>query len=180
MFKSIKHKLRYLYYTHCKKMTPNQYSIMQMRNSGITIGEGCRIYTYLSSHEPSMIRIGNDVTISSGVAFVTHDNSILKVLDPMTDVVGPITVHDKCFIGQNSILMLGITLGENCVVGAGSVVTHSFPSHSVIAGNPARRLCSTEEMAEKYRDYAIDFGVIPWGQRDKYLAEHPEKLVTRN
>lgn len=160
-------------------MTPNEYSIMRMRESGIAIGEGCRIYTFLSSHEPSMIQIGNHVTISSGVAFVTHDNSILKVLDPMTDVVGKITVEDHCFVGQNSILMLGVTLGERCIVGAGAVVTHSFPPHSVIAGNPARKICTTEELAEKYKNYAIDFGVIPWGKRNQYILEHPEKWVIR-
>ena len=160
-------------------MTPNEYGIAEIRKHGISVGEGCRIYSAIRSREPSMIRIGNNVTISGSVSFVTHDNSILKVLAPMTDVVGPITVGDNCFIGQNSILMLGVTLGENCIVGAGSVVTHSFPPHSVIAGNPARRICSTEEMAQKYRDYAIDFSVIPLSQRSSYLAEHPEKLVIR-
>lgn len=179
MFKGIQQKLRFFYYTRIKKMTPNEYSIMRMRDSGISIGERCRIYTFLQSHEPSMIRIGNDVTVSSGVAFITHDNSILKYLDPMTDVVGRITIGDQCFIGQNSILMLGVTLGERCIVGAGAVVTHSFPPHSVIAGNPARLICTTEKLAEKYKDKAIDFGVMPFSQRDRYLSEHPEKLVTR-
>lgn len=179
MFNRLKNKLRILYYTRVKKMTPNEYGIMRMRKSGISIGERCRIYTFLQTNEPSMISIGNDVTISSDVAFVTHDNSILKVLDPMTDVVGRITVGDNCFIGQRSMLMLGVTLGERCVVGAGAVVTHSFPAHSVIAGNPARIICTTEQMAEKYKDYAIDFGVIPWGERDRYILEHPEKWVVR-
>lgn len=179
MFSSLKSKFRFLYYTKVKKMTPNEYSIMRMRQSGIKIGERCRIYTYLQSNEPSLISIGDDVTISSGVCFVTHDNSILKVLDPMTDVVGKITVGNRCFVGQNSMLMLGVTLGENCVVGAGSVVTHSFPPHSVVAGNPARKICTTEQMAEKYLDYAIDFGVIPWSERDAFIKEHPEKWVVR-
>lgn len=58
-----------------KKMTGNEYSIIRMRNSGIVIGERCRIYTFLQSHEPSMIQIGNDVTVSSGASFITHDNS---------------------------------------------------------------------------------------------------------
>lgn len=179
MFSGLKNKIRYYYFTKVKKMTPNEYSIMRMRNSGISIGEGCRIYTFLQSNEPSLISIGNDVTISSGVAFVTHDNSILKVLDPMTDVVGKITVEDRCFIGQNSMLMLGVTLGENCVVGAGAVVTRSFPPHSVVAGNPARVICTTDQMAEKYKDRAIDFGVIPWEKRNQYIMEHPEKWVVR-
>ena len=179
MFNGLKNRMRRAYYIRVKKMRPNAYEIMCMRERGITIGEGCRIYTNIRSNEPSMIQIGNHVTVSSGVAFVTHDNSILKVLDPMTDVVGKITVGDYCFVGQNSILMLGVTLGERCIVGAGAVVTHSFPPHSVIAGNPARKICTTEEMAEKYKDYAIDFSEIPFGQHDQYLAEHPEKLVVK-
>lgn len=77
------------------------------------------------------------------------------------------------------MVMLGVTLGENCIVGAGSVVTHSFPPHSVIAGNPARKICTTDQMAEKYRDKAIDFGVIPWEKRNQYILDHPEKWVTR-
>lgn len=179
MFSRLKNVIRKAYYIRLKKMSSNAYEIMRMREGGITIGEGCRIYTFIRSNEPSLIHIGNHVTVSSGVAFVTHDNSILKVLDPMTDVVGKIAVGDHCFVGQNSILMLGITLGEGCIVGAGAVVTHSFPPHSVIAGNPARKICTTEEMAEKYKDYAIDFGLIPFGKRDQYIKEHPEKLVVR-
>ena len=179
MFGRIIRKLKRLYYTRIKKMTENEYNIMLMRNSGIKIGERCRIYTFVQSNEPSMISIGNDVTISSEVAFVTYDNSILKVLDPKTDVVGKITVGDNCFIGQRSILMLGVSLGENCIVGAGAVVTRSVPPHTVVAGNPARKICATEEMAEKYKDFAIDFGVIPFSQRNDYISEHPEKLVVR-
>lgn len=179
MLKGIKRRIRFLYHTRIKKMKENEYSIMMMRESGITIGEECGIYTFIRSHEPSMITIGNHVTVSGGVSFITHDNSIMRVLDPMTDVVGKITIGDYCFIGQNSILMLGITLGERCIVGAGAVVTHSFPPHSVIAGNPARKICTIEEMAEKYKDFAIDFGPIPYGQRDQYISEHPEKLVVK-
>lgn len=174
-----KKRLSILLRAASKKKTPNEFGIDELRKTGVTVGDGCRIYTVIRSHEPSMIRIGNGVTISSNVSFVTHDNSILKVLDPMTDVVGPITIGDNCFIGQNSTLMLGVTLGETCIVGAGSVVTHSFPPHSVIAGNPARKICNTEQMAEKYRNKAIDFGVIPWNKRNQYIKERPEKWVLR-
>ena len=179
MFHALMKRLRRYYCLKIKKTTPCEYDVMKLRQSGIAVGEGCRIYTPISSNEPSLIQIGNDVTISADVTFVTHDNSILKVLEPMTDAVGPITVGDRCFIGQRSILMLGITLGENCVVGTGSVVTHSFPPHSVIAGNPARRICSTEEMAEKYREKSFDFSIIPKGKRNQYILEHPEKWVVR-
>lgn len=179
MFSGLKSKLRFYYYTKVKKITPNEYNIMRMRKSGIKIGERCRIYTFLQSHEPAMLEIGDDVTISGDVALITHDNSILKYLDPKTDVVGKIMIGDRCFLGNKCIVMLGVTLGENCIVGAGAVVTHSFPPHSVVAGNPARKICTTDQLAEKYKDYAIDFGVIPWEKRNQYILEHPEKWVVR-
>ena len=172
-------KIRTFYYKKLRKMTDVDLNIMHMRRSGITVGEGCRIFTPIASNEPWLITIGDRVTISANVQFVTHDNGIIKVLAGKTDVVGPITVGDDCFIGMNAMLMLGVTIGENCIVGAGSVVTHSFPPHTVLAGNPARAICTTEEYAEKYRDRAIDFSRIPREQRQEFLLSHPELWVKR-
>lgn len=70
------------------------------------------------------------------------------MLDHAKDVVGRITIGNYCFIGQNSVIILEVTLGERCVVGAGAAVTHSHPPHSVIDGNPARVIRTTAEMAK--------------------------------
>lgn len=112
MFGKIKRKLRYLYLTKIRKMSEVDITIMNMRKAGISVGGGCRIFTNINSTEPYLISIGDNVTISSGVIFCTHDNAIIKAVPGKTDVVGRITVGDNCFIGMNSIRMYGVTLGE--------------------------------------------------------------------
>ena len=179
MLTSLKRRLKNLYYKKVKKCSDSDLNIMDMRRSGITVGEGCRIFTRIGSTEPWLISIGDRVTISANVHFITHDNGIIKVLDGKTDVVGPITIGDRCFIGMNSTILLGVTLGENCIVGAGSVVTRSFPPNTVLAGNPARAICTTAEYAEKYRGQAIDFSAIPQDRREEFLKAHPELWVRR-
>lgn len=57
----------------------------------------------------------------------------------------PIVIGEVCFIGANSIILKGITLGKNVIVGAGSVVCGSFPDNVIIAGNPAKIVKENEE-----------------------------------
>ena len=50
----------------------------------------------------------------------------------------PISIGKNCFIGCNSIILKGTTLGDGCVVGAGAVVSGQFPDNSIIVGNPGK------------------------------------------
>ncbi len=173
------HRVKKIYNRAFKKNYGSDQIILNMRSRGISIGENCRIFTNIQSLEPTLIKIGNNVTISSNVSFCTHDNAIIKVINGKTDVVGEIKVGDNCFIGMNSILMYGITLGDGCIVGAGSVVTKSFPQNTVLAGNPAKKICTTEEYAEKYKKYAINFKDIPLEERAIFFETHPELIVRK-
>jgi maltose O-acetyltransferase len=56
------------------------------------------------------------------------------------------------FIGAESVVMPGVTIGSNVIVGANSTVTHDVPDNTVVAGNPAIRLCSLEEYLEKEKE----------------------------
>lgn len=177
--KRIIRKLMKIYYLKIKKVNPMEYEIQRMRKTGLTIGKDCRIFTFIRCNEATLVTIGDRVTISGGVEFCTHDNAIIKAIPGKTDVVGRITIGDDCFIGMRAILLYGVTLGDHCIVGAGSVVTRSFPPHTVIAGNPARAICTTEEYAEKYRDLAIDLKKIPKIERAAYFDAHPEIMAVR-
>lgn len=172
-------KLKYLYYSRVKHMDGSDIAIMKMRQWGIHIGRDCRMFTTISVKEPTLVSIGNRVTVSSGVVFCTHDNAIIKAIPGKTDIVGPIVIGDDCFIGMRSMIMYGVTLGDHCIVGAGSVVTKSFPPRSVVGGNPAKLICTIDEYAEKYSDNAIDFSHVPLNKRGEYFRNHPEQMVKR-
>ena len=117
------------------------------------IGEKCYIAPHISPNEGYLISIGDNVWITSGVQFINHDASVQvvqKVRDYHgIDKVGIIDIGNNVFIGNNSIILPGVKIGSNCVVGAGSVVTGSIPANSVAAGNPAQVISTFDEYADK-------------------------------
>ena len=103
--------------------------------------------------EPYLITIGEHVTISNNVQFITHDGGtyVFRHEKKYKDVLkfGKINVGNNCFIGARSIIMPNIKIGNNVVVAAGSVVTKSIPDNVVVGGNPAKIICSLEEYKNK-------------------------------
>lgn len=113
-------------------------------NIGANVGiSGSTIYALDS------ITIEDNVFIGANCKIIDND---FHPLDPIKRINqidndikrAPIYIGKNSFIGMNSIILKGTTLGENCIVGAGSVVSGNFPDNVVIAGNPARIL--------KYKD----------------------------
>lgn len=109
---------------------------------------------------PELISIGDKTVIASEVVFATHDvtHVVLRNLYPEDDFqerIGCIRVGQNCFIGSRSIIMYGVSIGDNCIVGAGSVVNKDIPEGTVVAGVPARYICTTEEYRDKVK-FLID------------------------
>lgn len=100
----------------------------------------------------SNISIGNDVMIAWGASIADHNSHSISYSKRRYDVVNwmqgkkiwddiilsPVVICDRAWIGFNSIILKGITIGEGAVVGAGSVVTKDVPPWTIVAGNPAR------------------------------------------
>lgn len=97
------------------------------------------------------IVIGDNVMLGSGVHIYVGNH---RFDDPHTPIIdqgytpsAPVVLRNGCWVGANCIILPGVEIGENAVVGAGSVVTKSIPPRVVAAGNPAkviRRLDSME------------------------------------
>lgn len=157
-----------------------KYKLERYRMNGAVIGENVRAFSPIFSPEAYLINVGNDVTISTGVRFCTHDNSAIKIFDEATDFVGPITIGDHSFIGMNAILMGGITLPKYCIVGAGSVVTKSFSQEGcIIAGNPAKIIGSIDRIREMKCENTFNFRGMTATQKKKEILEHPEKYLKK-
>jgi acetyltransferase-like isoleucine patch superfamily enzyme len=103
--------------------------------------------------EPYLIDIGDHVTISSHVTFVTHDGAtwVFRHRPEYLGLqrFGRIKIGINCFIGARSVVLPDVRIGDNCVVGAGSVVTRSVPDNTVVAGSPARAICTYAEYVER-------------------------------
>lgn len=112
----------------------------------------------LWSHQS--IKIGNHVNIGANTIIMDSDAHSINYLDRRdfcADLANkkdkPIVIGNDVLIGANCIILKGVTIGDGCVVGAGSVVTQSVPNNCVVAGNPAKIV---KDMSE--RNYQLGGG----------------------
>ena len=145
-----------------------------LRNGG-KIGENCEIFPNVEfGSEPYLITIGNNVRITNGVKFVTHDGGVwvlrnLGLKD--IDCFGEIIIGDNVHIGWNAIIMPNVKIGDNCVIGAGAVVTKDIPNNSIAVGIPARVIETVEEYEEKVLTRCDYTKSLTYSEEKAYLLE---------
>lgn len=117
---------------------------VQVFSPRIDIGDHTRIGRHAIITAVEAVSIGEGCLLSEQVFISDHVHQTLPGPVPPTRQplvpAGPVHIGRHCFLGIRTVVMGGVTLGDCCVVGANSVVTHSFPAGSVIAGAPARLL----------------------------------------
>lgn len=108
----------------------------------ITIGNDVQIGHYVCITAIDEIMIGEGCLFSEYVYVSDSSHGInpesgLLTKQPL-ESKGPVRIGAHCFIGYRTSILPGVELGDHCIVGAHSVVTHSFPAYSMVAGVPAR------------------------------------------
>ena len=121
-----------------------QYRFERAKDMGATLGANCRLFSLNIFSEAALVDIGENTIVSGNVVLLTHDGAICtaaqKEIPDINGHYGRISIGKNCFIGFGAIILPNVRIGDNSIVGAGSVVFDSFPENSVIAGNPAKVL----------------------------------------
>ena len=118
------------------------------------IGKHCKISSHTFICEG--VTIEDNVFVGHGVTFIndsypratTQDGELQTEKDWKVE---PTLVRRGASIGSGATILANITIGENALIGAGSVVTHDVPANAIVAGNPARLLRSVPEQATRAR-----------------------------
>ncbi|MBI4370975.1 MAG: acyltransferase [Elusimicrobia bacterium] len=125
------------------ELRPGVYAIACSRISigrGVVIRPGCVLMA--NAAPGGDITIEDDVLLGQGVHLYTNnhrfDDPVRSVREQGHAPDRPVVLKKGCWLGANAIVLPGVTVGENAVVGAGSIVTRDVPDGTVVAGNPAK------------------------------------------
>lgn len=125
-----------------------------LRKKGISIGDG----TYIAKNasidvtRPSLISIGCDCFLNQNVTLLSHDfvaGVFRKCGLRFLNSSGRVRIGNNVRFGQNVMVLKGVTIGDNCFIGAGSVVSKDIPANSVAVGVPARVVMTIEEYYQR-------------------------------
>lgn len=132
------------------------------------IGKHCYYQSTILPAEPFLVSLHDNVAISAGVRLVTHSaaHAVYNYQDNTDEYIcrhGKIEIHDNVYIGADAIINMGVTIGSNVIVAAGSIVTHDVPDNSVVAGVPAKVIGTYEDAKNKHKEYSkkyVELGLV--------------------
>ncbi len=162
----------------------SHHKIKFLRKHGMIIGADCHLETLSFGTEPYLITIGDHVAIAGGTTFITHDGGIRCFREefPFDDVFGEIRIGNNVHIGLNCTILPNTEIGDNCIIGAGSVVRGKFKENSVIVGNPARVITSMSILKFFYKSNPGRLGTARMTDQEKkpYVLEHFSRSDVKN
>lgn len=160
----------------CIRLLRGEVSTARLKKMGLVVGKrftregGVRIDTS-NCH---LITIGDDVILAPNVHILAHDASLKNFLG--VNKLGRVTIGSRVFVGANSVVLPGVNIGDDVIVGAGSVVSRSLPGGGVYAGNPAKLVCSIQDIVERNAAKLPD---SPFFEKDYRRSSPPAEMKRR-
>ena len=155
--------------------SPEKYA----RHIGVNIGHSNLINKRHWSSEPYLITVGSYCQLTECKIFTHGGGNAIRASHPDFDCFGKVSIGNYVYIGTNALIMPGVTIGDNVLVAAGSIVTKSIPSGMVVAGNPARIICTIEEFYERNKKWDLHSKGMPSAQKRQMLMLLPEDMFIR-
>ena len=97
----------------------------------------------LDRARPDLITLGDDISLAGGVYILTHSNPttpLREILGESGTKIASVNIERGAWIAVNVVILPGVTIGENSIVAAGSVVTKDVPPYTIVGGSPAKVL----------------------------------------
>ncbi len=135
-----------------------QLSLDAHLKAGLKVGKNCSglLGCIIDHGHAWLIEIGDNVVFAPQVYLLAHDTSTKKIVGATK--IAKLKIANNCFIGARAIILSGVTVGKNSIVGAGSVVTKDVPANVVVAGNPAKIITDFDSYSDKVKaDFSQSF-----------------------
>lgn len=123
------------------------------KNAGIRIGKNVYISpkAFIDSSKPDMIKIGDNCMITRGCIILCHSDAkqggLMKLWGKRE--YGKVDIGNNIFLGVNTVIMPGVTIGDNVIIGAMSLIDKNIPSNCLAFGIPARKVKNLDEVLKK-------------------------------
>lgn len=158
----------------------NKQYCRYLRKQGVRISGGV-IFRYphrttIDLTRPCLISIGKNVDINDNFTIMTHDFSTFVFRNLYHDFIpssGKVTIGNNIYIGRDVTILKGVTIGDNCIIGLGSIVTKDIPANSVVCGVPAKVVCSIEDYYCKRKEKSIKESMEYCKVLTEYLGRIP-------
>ncbi|MCF8150353.1 MAG: acyltransferase [Sulfuritalea sp.] len=121
------------------KVTLNRYAYVQGGNGGVRLGDRVEINNFSIVNGTGGVDIGADTLVGPGVRIISYQHQYARgaTIRSQPVLALPIRIGCDVWLGANSIILAGVTIGDGAIVAAGAVVRENVPAYAVVAGVPA-------------------------------------------
>lgn len=146
-----------------KHLRSSEEYIEYLRTKGVKVGKGTLVFAprviNIDISRPELLEIGENVFLHHGTTIMTHDFTSYAFVNRYNNFIpshGKVKIGNNVWLGENVSILKGVTIGDNVIIGYGSIVTKDIPSNSVAVGVPAKVILTFDDYYEKRKEKFVE------------------------